>query len=319
MDYEQEKAAQAIFDEYIRKSGKTVNNIEIIQPRLVNGVSTFIDPAGSRDRIAKFKVAQGQRQFAFGIFDKDFRDKDPLFATKPDPETSKVVLQHPIMRLLPADTATDQIYDFYFPFMPQEITYSQMSDEIAEIPRAGTTPLVTFKSQQLMKISFEFVVAYPFDGLIRDVEDSIAILRFMATNSHRSLVFFNMDSIFQFGEKYRTLPNGGTMLRWNIVELEMTSKRRNNAGLISQATFNITLQENRNPVVTVVKVPPPVITIKKCVDKKGKKIPCKTTDTKEVKQKVTLGMDSIFAGGGYGGLQQTWKDPTTGKILPIQP
>lgn len=317
MNVEEEKTSQAIFEEYLKKTGKTVNNIEIIQPRLVGNVQTFVDPQGAKDRLAKFKVAQGTRQFAFGLFDKDFRDKDPLFQANGDSSLSKIVLQHPIMRLMPADLEKDQIYDFYFPFMPQEISYSQMSDELAEIPRAGTTPIVAFKSQQLMKISFEFVVAYPNDGLIRDVEDSIAILRFMATNSHRPIVFFNMDSLFQFGQKYRTLPGGGSLLRWNIAELEMTSKRRNDAGLISQASFNITLQENRNPIVTIVRVPPPVTIIKKCKDKKGKKCKPDKTDPPR-KDKVSAGMDSIFAGGGFGGLMQTWTNPTTGKVNPVE-
>lgn len=310
----EEETGEEIFRQYIQKSGKAINNIEIISPRLLGQITTFINPESSRDRLAKFKVAQGGRQFAFGIFDKDFRDKDPLFQANGDPGQTKVNLKYPMMRLLPNNITDDQIYDFYFPFMPQEIQYSNLSDEVAEIPRAGTTPIVTFKSQRLMKISFEFLVAFPNDGLIRDIEDSISILRFMAMNSQRSIVFFNMDTLFQIAQKYRTMYNQGSDIRWNIVELEMTSRRRNEAGLITQASFNITLQENRNPSVTIVKVPTPQTTVKKCVDKKtGKKVKCRPEKQKqETVDLISSGMDAIFAEGGLMGANQAFTNQLKG-------
>ena len=58
----------------------------------------------------------------------------------------------PYMRLL-KNVETDEFYDFYFPFSPGEISYEQLSNEIVEVPRAGRTPLVMYKSQKLMKLS----------------------------------------------------------------------------------------------------------------------------------------------------------------------
>lgn len=181
----------------------------------------------------------------------------------------------PFMRMLPKEQ-TDTIYDFYFPFTPVNITYDNLSDEVAEIPRPGTVPIIAFKSHRLMRISFEFLVAVPLDGLIYDVEESLDLLRTMSTNSQRGVIFFNSDNFLMGLKKYR---NNSQIIRlynnaiFTIAEMSVTSTRRNEYGRITSATVNITLVENQNPKVSVVKILPFTKSIPK------KKIP-KTTTTK---------------------------------------
>jgi len=160
----------------------------------------------------------------------------------------------PFMRLLPS-TRTENIYDFYFPFTPTDISYSDLSDEVAEIDRPSSTPIVVFKSHKLMRISMEFVVAVPYDGLITDVEDSLKLLRKFATSSHRSIVFFHLDSLLMDGWKYRNGPSNRPPL-FNIVDMSITAKQRNPSGKITQATVSMTVVENQNPKITVVKISP---------------------------------------------------------------
>jgi hypothetical protein len=183
------------------------------------------------------------------------------------------VTSNPFMRLLPEnDNTTQTVYDFYFPFTPQNIQYSDLSDEIAEIPRAGTLPIVTFKSHKLMRVSFEFLVAVPLDGMTLDVEDSLAILRTFSTQSQRGIVFFNMDTMLTSPWQYRRGPKGKP-LQFNIAEMSMTARQRNSLGKITQAIVNLTLVENQNPTITVTKVPPIQVNRRK---KKCKKCPVPT-------------------------------------------
>ena len=167
---------------------------------------------------------------------------------------SESARETPFMRLLPAETS-DDIYDFYFPYTPQNISFSELSDEVVEIPRAGTTPIVAFKSHRLMKVSFEFLVAVPYDGLLIDVERSLKILRLFSTSSHRSVQFFHLDELLMGGWRYR---NGTANVapNFNIVEMSITARQRNSLGKITQAVVNVTLVENQNPNIAVVRIPP---------------------------------------------------------------
>ena len=166
--------------------------------------------------------------------------------------------RQPFMRLIPRNTS-DTIYEFYFPYMPIEISYDNLSDEVVEIARPGTTPIVAFKSHRLMKISFQFIVTVPLDGLFTDVEDSLNLLRKFATNSNRVVKFFNMDSMLETVERYRNSPasilSDGPQF-FNIVDLSVSAVRRSTSGKITQATVNVTMVENQNPVIATVPIPP---------------------------------------------------------------
>jgi hypothetical protein len=179
------------------------------------------------------------------------------FTTGLPTDTNKMVSTNPFMRLLPEDGGASDgtLYDFYFPYVPQSIDYSDMSDEIAEIPRAGTTPIVTFRGHRLMKVSMEFLIAVPYDGLLLDVEESLKIIRIFATNSQRSVVFYHLDQMLTQGYNYRKGPYSRPSA-FNITDLNINARQRNADGKITQAIESLSLVENRNPVIVVSPVPP---------------------------------------------------------------
>jgi hypothetical protein len=172
-------------------------------------------------------------------------------------DPNKVTSTNPYMRLLPPSGghSDNTVYDFYFPFLPQGIDYSDLSDEIAEIQRAGTTPIVTFRGHRLMKVSMEFLVAVPYDGIFLDIEESLQILRIFSTYSNRSVVFYHLDRNLTRGYNYRLGPYARPPA-FNITEMSINARQRNADGKITQAIIRLSLVENRNPDIVVTRVPP---------------------------------------------------------------
>lgn len=205
-------------------------------------------------------VLQGQRRAAtLALLSLQNLSSNALgtFTTGMPSDSNKLVSTNPFMRLLPEDggQADATVYDFYFPYVPQGIDYNDLSDEIAEIQRAGTTPIVTFRSHRLMKVSMEFLVAVPYDGLILDIEESLKILRIFSTNSQRSVVFYHLDQMLTAGYNYRRGPYGRPSA-FNITDLSINARQRNADGKITQAIVQMSLVENRNPTIVVSKIPP---------------------------------------------------------------
>lgn len=149
-------------------------------------------------------------------------------------------------------------YEYFFPFAPVSISYDGLADEVVEIPRPGTTPLIAFKSHRLLKVSFEFTIANVGDGLISSVDSDMKQLRNMAGMSDRDVQFSNFDTMMTVPRVYRndvTGKNKVAGIRFKIAELTFTSVRRNQNNAIAQTTANITFIENNNPVVELVNIP----------------------------------------------------------------
>jgi hypothetical protein len=221
----------------------TEDNKEILRYR---GIATPSDTLEARRNAAVASLVLNASALGSNIRTDFITTQNPLGVT--------AVTTNPFMRLLPT-VATETTYDFYFPFAPQGISYTDLSDEVSEIPRAGTTPLVTFTSHKLMKISFEFLVAIPYDGMDINIEASLNLLRIFATSSHKNIVFFNMDSFMAAAWQYRRGPVAGA-LYFTITDMSFDARQRNSFGRITQAIVNISVIENQNPSMTVVKVPP---------------------------------------------------------------
>lgn len=184
------------------------------------------------------------------------------------------------MRLLPIQSS-DTIYEFYFPFSPVNISYEGLSNEIAEMDRPGTTAILAFKKHNLLKVSFDFVVAVPYDGLIRSIDNDLALLRKISENVNRPVAVFNLDKMFETTSprKYQPVNTRHTsyQTKFRIAELGIESVKRNVDGAITQANCSITLIEDVNPRVDVALIPifvPPPIPVK------PKKPPTTTTTTK---------------------------------------
>jgi hypothetical protein len=206
-------------------------------------------------------------------------NRNSLFSSGLKTDANELTTTNPFMRLMPADGGASggEVFDFYFPYMPQSIDYSDLSDEIAEIQRVGTTPIVTFKSHKLLRVSMEFLVAVPYDGITIDVEDSLNILRNFATNSQRGIVFYHFDEMLTRGWKYRT----GSVNKqpfFNIADMTIAARQRNSSGKITQAIVRMTFIENQNPQIVVTRVPP--------FRKKKKKKPPKKTPPPTKPEKV---------------------------------
>ena len=145
--------------------------------------------------------------------------------------------------------------EFVFPFAPIDIQYSNLAAEWTDIARPGRTPLVEFVSNKLLNVSFKFLVARPFDGLFYSVDDSLRILRFMAS-SQKTVSFFGFDGMltnpFQI-DGQPTRSNSG--FYFHITDFSISSLRRNSSNEITAAECSITVTEVNNPDVTVVQFP----------------------------------------------------------------
>jgi hypothetical protein len=160
-----------------------------------------------------------------------------------------------ILRMLTGDNNSDR--DFIFPYSPREIKVGKLSDEMVQIARPGTTPIVAFKSHNLMTIDFTALIAYPGDGLIQDVEMELYALRQMASSSNRVFRLLNYDIFTYLPFGYRnSSPERSIPLVFSITEMSVDVVRRNKENKITSANVQISLVENRNPKINIVLIPP---------------------------------------------------------------
>lgn len=172
--------------------------------------------------------------------------------------------------------------DFQLPYNPVQVRYGAMSDEIAQIPRPATTPIIAFKAHRLLTVDMTFVLAFPGDGLSRSVDTEIATLRRFAANGNRVVQLINFDALTNTAFQYRNMSTerDTSGLFFSIVEMGVESVRRNKENQISQASVTLSLIENRNPRINPTFIPPlrPVAPAKTCKDpiyKKNNPTKCK--------------------------------------------
>jgi hypothetical protein len=174
--------------------------------------------------------------------------------------------QQAFIRLLPVQS-DDTIYEFHFPYSPVNITYDGLSNEIAEIDRPGATAIIAYKKHQLMKVSFDFVLAVPFDGVTTSIDSDITLLRKIAEHTSRPVQVFNLDKMFERTANRRYQPantrHRSYVTKFRIADLSVSSAKRNASGGITQADCKITLIEDVNPKIDTALipkfVPPPAI------------------------------------------------------------
>ena len=169
-------------------------------------------------------------------------------------------------------TATET---FVFPYIPQNIRYSDIGSQWQEIPRALNTSFVDWVGYKLMKVSMDFLVTARMqvgpvttpnvvsDGLFNSVAEDLGRLRRMATNkSPVTLEGFDDILSVQMARSKSGQPRG---IEFVIQDLNITAGRRTvdeNTGLatnpsnIAAAQVSLTLQEIPIESVTIVKLPP---------------------------------------------------------------
>jgi hypothetical protein len=141
---------------------------------------------------------------------------------------------------------------YEFTLKPNNVSYSNIGVTWTDIERVANFPLVDYKNNKLMKISFEFVVdSQPsyVSSLYDSCEHKLRLLKQMA-ETPELVVFTNFDSLFSgitnsSPVKYR---------QWAIAEMSFNSIQRTPGGSsssdsaqgsISRATVSITIQEVR--------------------------------------------------------------------------
>lgn len=177
-----------------------------------------------------------------------------------------------VMRMRSSDGTADE--DFVFPYSPREMSIGQLSDEMTQIARPATTPIVAFKAHRLMTLEFTAVIAYPQDGLIKDVEQEIMVLRRFASSSNKVFELKNYDIFTNTPFKFRNMSeekNNG--LFFSFMDMSIDVQRRNQLNKITQASVKISLVENRNPNINIAYIPPLSVKIedKKCTGAKYRK------------------------------------------------
>jgi hypothetical protein len=156
----------------------------------------------------------------------------------------------PTMIQRTADNTTALTYEFTL--KPNNVSYSNIGVTWTDIERVANFPLVDYKNNKLMKISFEFVVdSQPsyVSSLYDSCEHKLRLLKQMA-ETPELVVFTNFDSLFS------GITNSSTVKyrQWAIAEMSFNSIQRTPGGSsssdsaqgsISRATVSITIQEVR--------------------------------------------------------------------------
>lgn len=140
---------------------------------------------------------------------------------------------------------------FQFPFPPEKVNYTEMAPEMVAIDRLGRKPLVLWNRPRAKRISLQFLVAVPNDGMFIDIEDALETLQTIA-DSTRPVVFSNTDGFLGAPGSY----TGGELTFWTIMDLTFESVRRNAGQRITSAQVSMSLIENSNPLLEVIQLAP---------------------------------------------------------------
>ena len=157
-----------------------------------------------------------------------------------------------IQRMATGTSGVKTILDTYvFNLRPNNISYSNIGITWTEVDRVNNFPLVDYRNNKLMKITFEFVVEAQAQGvssLYESCEERIRQVQRMA-NRPELIVFTNFDSLF--GEAVFSETSTATYREWAIVDMSINSIQRTPVGpdtvqgAISRATISMTVQEVR--------------------------------------------------------------------------
>ncbi len=160
-----------------------------------------------------------------------------------------------ILRMRSSDPNVEE--DFVFPYSPREMNIGRLSDEMVQIPRPGTTPIVAFKSHQLMTIDFTALLAHPGDGLIQSVDPQIFALRRFASSSDKVFQLLNYDVFTRTPFAFRNMSKEAfSGLFFSFTDMSIDVTRRNKENSITSANVKISLVENRNPRINIALIPP---------------------------------------------------------------
>ena len=130
---------------------------------------------------------------------------------------------------MPVDYEKASALTFEFPFGPKDIKYGANALEYSEVMRPSRKPLLRSKFPKNRTVAFTCVIADKDSHGFLPCEDQLAVLYAMAEQD-KDLVF----------------SHGGIALPFHVrmTGLNVTAKRRNGSGLITQAQIQINLKES---------------------------------------------------------------------------
>lgn len=169
-----------------------------------------------------------------------------------------------IQRITTGAPGTKTVVDTYvFNLRPNNVSYSNIGITWTEVDRVNNFPLVDYRNNKLMKITFEFVVEAhtgSISSIFESCEDRLNQLNRMA-NRPELVTFTNFDSLFTDASLFSA--NQSNYREWAIGEMSINSIQRtptgadSEVGAISRATVNMTIQEvrmNRDQVIFMPKL-----------------------------------------------------------------
>jgi hypothetical protein len=194
------------------------------------------------------QVRTGTTQGAVGSFTVNSQGSAQIGTSTSAPDNLPKMIQ----RTASATSSQKVVLDTYiFNLRPNNIQYTNIGITWTEVDRVNNFPLVDYRNNKLMKISFEFVVesyTQNISSLYEDCESRLHQLQRMA-NRPELVVFTNFDSLFD--EAAIFTPLEANYREWAIVEMSINSVQRTpqgsnvEVGRISRATVSMTIQEVR--------------------------------------------------------------------------
>lgn len=179
----------------------------------------------------------GRKSLTVSIpFDSSGRIATPTLSS---PANGGVALTRIMQQLYP-DKPERQPLKFFFPHAISSFQHEMASVGYEELPRPLSLPLLDTSGAQLNKVSIEFVVARPLDGIFTPVEAEIAVLRDIAA-SDTPVIFSNVhDSL------------GGA---WKINAFSLSIARTDEIGRTVQATASMSLTESTDRLERFILLP----------------------------------------------------------------
>lgn len=169
-------------------------------------------------------------------FDSSGRITTP---TVTQPANGGVSLTRVMQQLYP-DTQNRTALKFYFPHAISSFQHEMASVGYEEIPRPLSMPLLDTTGAQLNKVSIEFIVARPLDGIFTPVEAEILVLRDMAA-SDTPVIFSNV---------HNSLSGA-----WKINAFSLSISRTDELGRTVQATASMSLTESTDRLERFILLP----------------------------------------------------------------
>lgn len=245
----------------------------------------------------------------------------------PTPEANRLSSSTPgalplILRMRSSNANIEE--DFVFPYSPREVNIGSLSDEMVQIARPGTTPIVAFKSHKLMTVDFTALIAHPGDGLIQSVDSQIFALRRFASSSDKVFELINYDIFTRTPFVFRNMSQERLSgLFFSITDMNIDVTRRNKENSITSANVKVSLVENRNPNINIALIPPLFYKKeKKKKDGSDKKI----TDVVDKVSDVSQDVAGKILAKQKGVAQRLCPDPSgklkkngQPKLIPIKP